>query len=479
MALTHPSRPGGSDRDDIAVNPVFTREPVEVPRNRLPAGELDSDTAYQIVHDELLLDGNARLNLATFVTTWMEPAAQVLMSECFDKNMIDKDEYPRTAELEQRCVRILADLWHAADPDHAVGCSTTGSSEACMLAGLAMKRRWQLRRRAAGQSAARPNLVMGINVQVCWEKFAEYWDVEPRVVPMSGERFHLTAAEAAARCDENTIGVVAILGSTFDGSYEPVAEICAALDRLQAERGWDIPVHVDGASGAMIAPFCDPELEWDFRQPRVTSINTSGHKYGLIYPGVGWVLWRDADALPDALVFRVNYLGGEMPTFALNFSRPGAQVVAQYYTFLRLGHRGYARVQGYCREVASALADRIARLGPFRLITDGRQLPVFAFTLAEGETGYSVFDVSAALREQGWLVPAYTFPADREDLAVLRVVVRNGFSHDLADLLIEALQRALPRLRAQQAPERGAEAASFSHGADIRPHRAGVGPAGS
>ncbi|MET8796060.1 glutamate decarboxylase [Nocardia sp. NPDC004568] len=479
MALTHPSHPGGPGRDDISVNPVFTREPLEVPRNRLPARELDAETAYQIVHDELLLDGNARLNLATFVTTWMEPAAQVLMSECFDKNMIDKDEYPRTAELEQRCVRILADLWHTADPDHAVGCSTTGSSEACMLAGLAMKRRWQLRRRAAGQSTERPNLVMGINVQVCWEKFAEYWDVEPRVVPMSGERFHLTAEEAAARCDENTIGVVAILGSTFDGSYEPVAEICAALDRVQAEHGWDIPVHVDGASGAMIAPFCDPELEWDFRQPRVASINTSGHKYGLIYPGVGWVLWRDADALPDALVFRVNYLGGEMPTFALNFSRPGAQVVAQYYTFLRLGHRGYARVQGYCREVASALADRIARLGPFRLITDGRQLPVFAFTLAEGETGYSVFDVSAALREQGWLVPAYTFPADREDLAVLRVVVRNGFSHDLADLLIEALERALPRLRAQRAPQRGAEAASFTHGADIRPHHAGVRPTGS
>lgn len=466
MALTHPSQPRDHDRADIAVNPVFTREPVELPRNRLPDGELDSDTAYQIVHDELMLDGNARLNLATFVTTWMEPAARTLMSECFDKNMIDKDEYPRTADLEQRCVRILADLWHVADPRHAVGCSTTGSSEACMLAGLALKRRWQQRRRAAGLPADRPNLVMGSNVQVCWEKFAAYWDVEARLVPMSGERFHLTADRAAAHCDENTIGVVAVLGSTFDGSYEPVAEICAALDRVRAEHGWDIPVHVDGASGAMFAPFCDPDLEWDFRLPRVASINTSGHKYGLVYPGVGWVLWRDSAALPEDLVFRVNYLGGQMPTFALNFSRPGAQVVAQYYTFLRLGRRGYERVQGYCREVAAGLADRIGRMGAFRLLTDGRQLPVFAFTLAPGESGYSVFDVSAALREQGWLVPAYTFPADREDLAVLRVVVRNGFSHDLGDLLIEALERALPRLRAQQAPQRGPEAASFSHGAE-------------
>lgn len=466
------SSPGDHARDDVAVNPVFTREPVRIPRDRLPDDELDADTAYQVVHDELMLDGNARLNLATFVTTWMEPAARGLMSECFDKNMIDKDEYPRTADLEQRCVRMLADLWHAPAPDHATGCSTTGSSEACMLAGLALKRRWQHRRRAEGRPADRPNIVMGVNVQVCWEKFANYWDVEARLVPMAGDRLHLTAEEAVDLCDENTIGVVAILGSTFDGSYEPVADICAALDALRDRRGWDIPVHVDGASGAMVAPFCDPELEWDFRLPRVASINTSGHKYGLVYPGVGWVVWRDTEALPDDLVFRVNYLGGEMPTFALNFSRPGAQVVAQYYTFLRLGRDGYRRVQRYCREVATSLADRIAALGPFRLITDGTQLPVFAFTLADGERGYSVFDVSAALREQGWLVPAYTFPADREDLAVLRIVVRNGFSHDLADLLVDALQQALPRLRGQDRPQRGRESASFSHGADT--HRSAV-----
>jgi glutamate decarboxylase len=300
---------------------------------------------------------------------------------------------------------------------------------------------------------------------VCWEKFANYWDVEARTVPMIGDRFHLTAAEAVARCDENTIGVVAVLGSTFDGSYEPVAEICAALDDLQRERGWDIPVHVDGASGAMIAPFCDPDLSWDFRLPRVASINTSGHKYGLVYPGVGWVVWRDAAALPEDLIFKVNYLGGEMPTFALNFSRPGAQVIAQYYTFLRLGRSGFERVQQYNRDVATRLAERIGAHGAFRLLTEGRQLPAFAFTLGDPESGYSVFDLSAALREQSWLVPAYTFPPEREDLAVLRIVVRNGFSHDLADLLYEAIERSLPRLRAQHRPVRGAEASAFSHGA--------------
>ncbi|GLZ37134.1 glutamate decarboxylase [Actinokineospora sp. NBRC 105648] len=469
MPLVHPSDPDRRGRPDVSVNPLFTREPTRIPRDRLPADELDPDTAYQVVHDELMLDGNARLNLATFVTTWMEPAATRLMSEAFDKNMIDKDEYPRTAELEQRCVRMLADLWHAADPDTTTGCSTTGSSEACMLAGLALKRRWQHRRRAAGLPTDRPNLVMGVDVQVCWEKFANYWEVEARLVPMSGDQFHLTAEQAAAHCDENTIGVVAILGSTFDGGYEPVAEICAALDRLADERGWDIPVHVDGASGAMVAPFCDPDLVWDFQLPRVASINTSGHKYGLVYPGVGWVVWRDADALPADLVFKVNYLGGEMPTFALNFSRPGAQVIAQYYNFLRLGVDGYRRVQLYCREVATALAARIAGLGPFRLLTDGSELPVFAFTLTQAEHNYTVFDVSAALRERGWLVPAYTFPADRQDLAVLRVVVRNGFTHDLADLLVEALTQALTQLDAQPGPQRGPETAAFSHGAAAKP----------
>jgi glutamate decarboxylase len=469
MPLAHPQGPAEPTTADIAINPVFTREPLRVPRNRMPEGELAADTAYQVVHDELMLDGNARLNLATFVTTWMEPGARDLMSETVDKNMVDKDEYPRTADLEQRCVRMLADLWHAADPEATIGCSTTGSSEACMLAGLALKRRWQHRRRAEGKPADRPNIVMGINVQVCWEKFANYWDVEARLVPMSGDRFHLSAEEAVKHCDENTIGVVAILGSTFDGSYEPVAEICAALDAVRREHGWDIPVHVDGASGAMIAPFCDPELVWDFRLPRVASINTSGHKYGLVYPGVGWVIWRDTEALPDDLVFRVNYLGGEMPTFALNFSRPGAQVIAQYYSFLRLGREGYTRVQQYCRNVASRLADEVAALGPFRLLTDGRELPVFAFTVADPDAGFSVFDVSAALREQGWLVPAYTFPAEREDLAVLRVVVRNGFSYDLADLFLDALRRVLPRLRNQDKPQHGTESASFSHGAEARP----------
>jgi glutamate decarboxylase len=434
-----------------------------VPRHELASGELPPDVAYQLIHDELMLDGNARMNLATFVTTWMEPQAEKLMAECFDKNMIDKDEYPQTAELENRCVNILSRLWNAPDAERATGCSTTGSSEAAMLGGLALKRRWQTRRRAEGKPADAPNIVMGINVQVCWEKFANYWDVEMRLVPMEGDRFHLSAEEAVKRCDENTIAVVPVLGSTFDGSYEPVQEICEALDDLQERTGLDVPVHVDGASGAFVAPFLDRKLAWDFRLPRVASINASGHKYGLVYPGVGWVVWRDAEALPEDLIFWVNYLGDNMPTFALNFSRPGAQVVAQYYNFLRLGFDGYASVQGYAREVATGLSARIADLGPFELITKGDELPVFAFALAEGIDNFTVFDVSNALRERGWLLPAYTFPKNREDLAALRVVVKRGFSHDMAGLLVADLERQLPRLQKQPEPVHDAGSATAFH----------------
>jgi glutamate decarboxylase len=446
----------------IPDTPIFTTEGTRIPRREMPAGGLPPDVAYQVIHDELMLDGNARLNLATFVTTWMEPQAEALMAECLDKNMIDKDEYPQTAELEMRCVNMLSRLWHAPG-EEGVGCSTTGSSEAAMLGGLALKRRWQKRRTAEGKPADKPNMVMGINVQVCWEKFANYWDVEMRLVPMEGNRFTLSAEEAVKLCDENTIGVVAILGSTFDGAYEPIKEISDALEDLQDSTGIDVPLHVDGASGAFVAPFIDEELAWDFRLPRVTSINASGHKYGLVYPGVGWIIWRDADALPEDLVFWVNYLGDNMPTFALNFSRPGAQVVAQYYNFLRLGFDGYRRVQGYAREVATALSARIEELGPFELITRGDELPVFAFTVSADIDNFTVFDVSNALRERGWLVPAYTFPENRADLAALRVVVKRGFTHDMSDLLIDDLKRQLPRLEKQAAPLHEGTATSFHH----------------
>jgi glutamate decarboxylase len=462
MALKHPKGPAQHPKE--ITETIFTSWGGEVPRHRLADEEMEPEAAYLIVHDELMLDGNARLNLATFVTTWMDPVAQKLMAECLDKNMIDKDEYPQTAALEMRCIRMLSNLWNAPEDDRATGCSTTGSSEAAMLAGLAFKRRWQNKRRAEGKPADKPNMVMGVNVQVCWDKFCNYWDVEMRQVPMEGDRYHISSEEAVKLCDENTIGVVAILGSTFDGSYEPVSQICEKLDELQVEKGLDIPVHVDGASGAMVAPFLDPDLIWDFRLPRVASINTSGHKYGLVYPGVGWVIWRDEEALPEDLIFWVNYLGDNMPTFALNFSRPGAQVAAQYYLLLHLGFAGYKRVQGYSRRVATHLAGEIEKLGPFELLTRGDELPVFAFKLKDEIRNYTVFDVSRVLREHGWQVPAYTFPRNREDLAVMRVVVRHDFSVDMAEMLLSDIKKELPRLEKQAAPVYdGTTATSFHH----------------
>jgi glutamate decarboxylase len=447
------------------IDPIFARagEASNAALREMPVDGMLPDTAYQVVHDELMLDGNARLNLATFVTTWMEPQAEKLMAETFDKNMIDKDEYPRTADLEMRCVNMLARLWNSPDEETATGTSTTGSSEAAMLGGMALKWRWRERMRKAGKPTDKPNMVMGINVQVCWEKFCRYWDVEMRLVPMEGDRFTLNAEEAVKRCDENTIGVIPILGSTFDGSYEPIADICKALDQLEKDTGLDVPVHVDGASGAFVAPFIDEDLVWDFRLPRVQSINASGHKYGLVYPGVGWVVWRNAEALPDDLVFKVNYLGGEMPTFSLNFSRPGNQVVAQYYNFIRLGKEGYKRVQQAARDVARSTADEVAAIGPFDLITDGTGLPVFAFALKPDIQNYTVFDVSRILREKGWLVPAYRFPKNREDLAALRVVVKSGFDRDLARFLVDDLKGVVDYLSQMKQPMPPQPGEAFHH----------------
>jgi glutamate decarboxylase len=451
MALTRHTKNGHPHRPLAAPIHQASRD-AHIPCFNLPDNGLGEQMSYELLTNELLLDGQARLNLATFVTTWMPSMAARLMDETADKNIIDKDEYPQTAEIEARCVNIIANLWHADEAEAATGCSTTGSSEAAMLAGLAMKWRWRERRRAAGKPTDRPNLVTGSNVQVCWEKFMRYWDVEPRLVPMEGERYHLGAAEAVALCDENTIGVVAVLGSTFDGSYEPVKQVAAALDDLQSRTGLDIPVHVDGASGGFVAPFIQPELEWDFRIPRVKSINASGHKYGLVYPGVGWAIWRNEESLPKDLIFDVNYLGGHMPTFALNFSRPGSEVIAQYFMFVSLGHEGYRRVMQNAQDVAMHLSAGIEKLGPYRLLSRGDELPVFAFTLNDNITNYSVYDVSDRLRQCGWLVPAYSFPENLQDLNVLRIVVRAGMTMDMADLLLKQLGEETEDLESLDGP---------------------------
>ena len=415
MTLKHPKRPPTLSRS-VSILPIFELEGNRIPRHEIPENDMPAEVAYQVIHDELMLDGNARMNLATFVTTWMEPEAEKLMAECFDKNMIDKDEYPQTAELEMRCVNMLSRLWHAPDADQATGCSTTGSSEAAMLGGLALKRLWQKaarggrqagRQAESGHGHQRPDLLGEVR-QLLGRRDAARADGGRPLHPLSRGGRKAMRREHDRRRRHPRLHlrrrVRARQGDLRSARRPPGAT------------GLDVPVHVDGASGAFIAPFIDPDLEWDFRIPRVASINTSGHKYGLVYPGVGWIIWRDPEALPDDLIFWVNYLGDNMPTFALNFSRPGSQVVAQYYNLLRLGFDGYRRVQGYARDVATSLSSRIAELGPFQLLTKGDELPVFAFTLEDGIDNYTVFDVSNAMRERGWQLPAYTFPKNRTDL---------------------------------------------------------------
>ncbi|MGD8373630.1 MAG: glutamate decarboxylase [Candidatus Woesebacteria bacterium] len=435
-------------KEDESIIPPYATNAghVVIPRNNIPDTGLEPETAYRVLKDELALDGNAHMNLATFVTTWMEPEATKLMAETFDKNMIDKDEYPQTAAIEQRCINILADLWNIPKENNVMGTSTIGSSEACMLAGMALKWRWRQKRGIKPDQAQRPNLVMGINTQICWDKFCRYWDIEARQVPMEPGSYHLQPDKAIELCDENTIGVVAIMGSTFDGSYEPVKKISEALDKLQQEKGWDVSIHVDAASGGFVAPFIQPDLEWDFRVPRVASINTSGHKYGLVYPGLGWVVWREFNDLPKDLIFYVNYLGSQMPTFAINFSRPGNTILAQYYNFLRYGREGYREIQQQCQDNAVYLSGELEKTGKFDLLSKGDELPVFAFKLKDNITKYSVFDLSEKLRTRGWQVPAYTLPANLEKTAVLRVVVKQNFSRDMTNLLLADIKKFVEEL---------------------------------
>lgn len=440
-----------------------------LPKKRFPENELNGRNVFSAVRDELMLDGNSRQNLATFCQTWVDDYARAIMDLSIDKNMIDKDEYPQTAEIESRCVHMLADLWNSPSPETTLGCSTVGSSEAAMLGGLALKWQWRKKRAAQGKSTDRPNMVCG-PVQICWHKFARYFDVEIREVPLEGDRMIMNPDEVLKRVDENTIGVVPTMGVTFTCQYEPVKAIHDALDKLQQETGLDIPMHVDGASGGFLAPFCAPEIEWDFRLPRVKSINSSGHKFGLAPLGVGWVIWRESKDLPEELIFNVNYLGGNMPTFALNFSRPGGQVIAQYYNFLRLGREGYTKVHGACYDTAMYLAKEIEKLGDFKIIFDGNPkhgIPALAWTLKNPDAinGYTLYDFADRLRSRGWQVPAYSMPANREDLVVQRILVRHGVSRDLGSLLIEDMKRALEYFKAHPVsnPLTEKEAGGFSH----------------
>jgi glutamate decarboxylase len=419
-----------------------------LPKNELPETASDPKVIRQMVLDELFMDGNSRQNLATFCTTYIEDEVHDLMDLSIDKNMIDKDEYPQTAEIEQRCVNILANLWHSPEKEDTIGCSTTGSSEAAMLGGLALKWQWRKRRETEGKSTNNPNFVCG-PVQICWHKFARYFDVEIREVPLKFDQLGIQPDQLNDFCDENTIGVVATLGSTFTGIYEPVEELAKALDLIQIEKGFDIPIHVDGASGAFVAPFIQSKLKWDFCIPRVKSINASGHKFGMAPLGVGWVIWRTVADLHKDLIFNVDYLGGEMPTFALNFSRPAGQIIAQYYNFLRFGREGYTAIQNECANTAQYLGQQLGKIDSLEILYDGHGgIPAVCYALKdEITTGFTLYDLSDRLRMHGWQIAAYPLPSNHKNKTVHRILIRHGVSRDMVFLLLRDFYKELEYLK--------------------------------
>ncbi|KAL2265755.1 hypothetical protein VTJ83DRAFT_6855 [Remersonia thermophila] len=447
-AAGNPSEPNGTrkislqlanDDDNFTTSVYGSRfAALDLPRHEIPEMEMPKEVAYRMIKDELSLDGNPMLNLASFVTTYMEDEAEKLMTECFPKNFIDYEEYPMSADIQNRCVSMIGRLFHApAATDEsagAVGTSTVGSSEAIMLAVLAMKKRWKNRRQAEGKPCDRPNIVMSSAVQVCWEKATRYFEIDERLVYCSEDRYVLDPEQAVALVDDNTIGICCILGTTYSGEYEDVK----AVNDLLVAKGLDTPIHVDAASGGFVAPFVVPDLEWDFRLEHVVSINVSGHKYGLVYPGVGWVVWRSAEYLPQELVFNINYLGAEQSSFTLNFSKGASQVIGQYYQLIRLGRHGYRAIMSNLTRTADYLSDSLEALG-FIIMSkrSGAGLPLVAFRLPPNpDRNYDEFALAHQLRVKGWILPAYNMAPHTNQMKMIRVVVREDFTKTRCDNLI-------------------------------------------
>ena len=415
-----------------------------VPKYEMPEKGMPARAAYQIIHDELNLDGNPALNLASFVTTWMEPEADQLIMESIGKNYVDNDEYPQTEVIQDRVVNMLARLFNAPKDCHSVGSATIGSSESIMLGLLAHKWTWKKRRQAEGKPFDKPNIVMGADVHTVWEKFARYFDVELKLIPLREDIYTITAEDVVAEIDENTIAVGAVVGTTFTGQMDPIEDINTALLEVKKTKGWDIPIHVDGASGGFVLPFLIPDMFWDFRLEQVRSINVSGHKYGLVYPGIGWLIFKDKTDLPEELIFNINYLGGLMPNYSLNFSKGSSTIIAQYYNLIRLGKDGYTDIMKNMQENARYLASKLEDTGKFKIINKRVIFPLVAVTLQNCE--FNAFHLSEVLRQKGWIVPAYTLPANADDISVLRMVIKESFSKDMVEMLFDDIMESIKKL---------------------------------
>lgn len=428
----------------------------ESPRYEMPEGEMPARVAYRLIHDQLALDTAPALNLASFVTTYVEDEAEKLMMESITKNFIDYEEYPETCNIHSSCVSMIGRLFNAptAGTEEPFGVSTVGSSEAIILSTLAMKKRWKEHRVKQGLSTDKPNIVMCSNVQVCWEKAARYLEIEENYVYCTNDRFALAPEDVAAVVDENTIGVAVILGTTYTGHYEDVKGVHEALKPIAEKLKRTIPIHVDAASGGFVAPFINPELEWDFRVPSVVSINVSGHKYGLVAPGVGWCIFRDPHFLPKDLVFNINYLGADQASFTLNFSKGASQVIAQYYQLIRLGKTGYKNIMTNLMSTTEYLANALEETGLFTILSprNGAGLPLVAMSL-KGENNFDEFDIAHGLREHQWVVPAYTGPPTDpkrkydKPSKMMRIVIREDFTLSRATLLVRDFKSVLEHLK--------------------------------
>lgn len=438
---------------DTSATPLYgsLESDILLPREKINQKAINPDVAYRLVADEMMHDGNPRYNLATFVQTYMEPMAKQVMIDTISTNAIDKAEYPQTTEVEKRCVKIIADLWHAPKDEDFMGTSTVGSSEACMLGGMAMKFRWRKRAQALGIdiNAKKPNLVVSSGFQVVWEKFCVYWDIELRQIPMTADCMTLDPDAAIKACDEYTIGIVPIMGITYTGGYDDIVAINDKLNEYNKTAKISVPIHVDAASGGLYLPFVDPDLTWDFRLNNVVSISTSGHKFGLVYPGLGWVMWRDKQYLPEELLFQVAYLGAFEPTFQINFSRPGSQIWAQYFNFVRWGFEGYKAVHEKSRDVGLFLAKGIKELAIFDILNDGKNIPIICWSLKkDANKAWTEYDLSDRLRYYGWQLPAYPLPKNLDDVTIMRVVVRADQSMEQMSLLLRDIKDSIEYLDA-------------------------------
>ncbi|MDO4534412.1 MAG: glutamate decarboxylase [Clostridium perfringens] len=422
---------------------------MEMPKTSLNEGPVSPKMAYQLIKDELLDEGNARQNLATFCQTYMEDEAVKLMSECLEKNAIDKSEYPQTTELENRCIDIIADLWNVPEKFNHIGTSTVGSSEACMLGGLAMKFRWRERAKRFGLdiNKKKPNLVISSGYQVCWKKFCVYWDIELRTIPLDKDNMSLNLEKVKDSLDEYTIGVIGLFGLTYTGKCDNIEGLNSIIDEYNKATEHKVYIHIDAASGGFFTPFINPEILWDFRLNNVVSISSSGHKYGLVYPGIGWILWKDKRYLPEELVFEVSYLGGMLPTIAINFSRSASHIIGQYYNFLRLGRQGFKKIHLKTKSVAMYIAEELEKIGLFEILNNGEILPIVCYKLKDDiNEKWTLYDLADRLLMKGWQIPAYPLPKDLNNVIIQRIVCRADLSKSLGEQLIRDIKVAVKDL---------------------------------